>query len=371
MVLVGSWIAPYSSVSLSVQFQPLAEGTIRDTLRIVSRLSGPDTLLVPLTATVPSIPAVPESLVIRRGAVNNINLYWAPVTHSICGNPLTILQYHIFASTNPDGPFNQIGISAIDSFVHPFIINAQPIYFYRVTAEAPAPAGMVYVPAGPYQMGADYNSPYSLPIHTVNVPAFYMDISEVTNIRYKAFCDATSRAYPSDAGFSNMPNYFTDPAYANYPVVNVDWYDAGAYATWAGKRLPTEAEWERAAKGNTDNRQYPWGDIWVETNANIGGMADGYPNTSPVGTYPNGISPVGCYDMVGNMYEWCEDDWHSSYNGAPTNGSAWIDYPHGSNRVLRGGSWFGSGTSARCAYRGTFNPTIRYNFVGFRFAKTP
>ena len=235
----------------------------------------------------------------------------------------------------------------------------------------PIPGEMVLVPAGPYQMGATYQS-YAQPIHTVNVPAFYIDVYEVTNAEYKAFCDATSRAYPPDPGFPDMPNYFTNPTYANYPVVNVTWYDAGAYAAWAGKRLPTEAEWECAAKGNADNRLYPWGDTWVGANANIwDNPADGYTYTSPVGNYPNGISPAGCYDMAGNVWEWCEDDWHGDYNGAPTDGSAWIDTPRGSSRVVRGGSWDHNGSHARCAYRNNTGPTNRSNNLGFRCARTP
>jgi formylglycine-generating enzyme required for sulfatase activity len=369
--LVGNWVAPFSSVTLTVQFQPLAEGTFRDTLRVVSQLAGPDTLRIPMMATVPIVPAEPESLVIMRGAGTNMNIYWAPVTHSTCGHALTISQYRIFASANPDGPFNQIGTSAIDSFVHPFVLNAHPIYFYRVTADSP-PAGMVYVPAGPYSMGADYQPPYSLPIHTVNVPAFYMDIYEVTNAQYKAFCDATSREYPPDPGFSGMPDYFTNSAYANYPVVYVTWDDARAYAAWAGKRLPTEAEWERAAKGNTDNRQYPWGDTWVAANANIyDNPTDGCTYTAPVGTYPNGISPAGCYDMAGNVWEWCEDDWHEDYNGAPTDGSAWIDSPRESFRVDRGGSWGDGIWYPRCAIRGYYGSANRNYDLGFRCARTP
>jgi formylglycine-generating enzyme required for sulfatase activity len=238
------------------------------------------------------------------------------------------------------------------------------------------PAGMVLVPAGPYSMGADYDAPASLPIHTVNVPAFYMDIYEVTNAQYKVFCDSTSRAYPSDPTSDfYTPPYFSNPVYANYPVVNVDWNDAGAYATWAGKRLPTEAEWELAAKGNTDNRQWPWGDTWVAANANIfDNPADGYTYTSPVGNYSDGISPAGCYDMAGNVWEWCEDDCHGDYNGAPTDANAWIDSPRGSYRINRGGSWFmgdSHGTHTRCARRSYDYPSERYYAIGFRCAKTP
>lgn len=248
--------------------------------------------------------------------------------------------------------------------------TAGPIW--RFTTVTSSTAGMVLVPAGSFNMGADY-SVYSLPIHTVNLPAFYIDIYEVTNAKYKAFCDATGRAYPADPGFSGMPNYFTDPAFADYPVVNVSWNEANTYAAWAGKRLPTEAEWERAAKGNLDNRQWPWGDTWNGANANVSDNPDdGYPySTSPVGSYLGGVSPAGCYDMAGNVYEWCADDWHADYTNAPTDGSAWIDNPRGTSVVFRGGNWgLGSGW-ARCAMRGYAYPTSRGSTQGFRCAMTP
>ncbi len=241
------------------------------------------------------------------------------------------------------------------------------------------PVNMVLVPTGPYSMGAD-SFTASQPIHTVHVPAFYMDIYEVTNAQYRAFCDSTSRPYPPALGFdgmpgffNDMPNYFSNPTYANYPVAMVSWDDARAYSAWAGKRLPTEAEWERAAKGNTDNRHWPWGNTWIAANANIANSsADRYAKTSPVGTYPNGISPAGCYDMAGNVSEWCEDDYHESYTDAPTDGSPWIDSPRGSSRVLRGGSGFGNFSFARCDYRGAhLDPAARYPNVGFRCARTP
>jgi formylglycine-generating enzyme required for sulfatase activity len=252
------------------------------------------------------------------------------------------------------------------NFTHVNGLTSAGKRFYAVIAIS----SMVLVPAGPYDMGATYHSPYSLPIHTVSVPAFYIDVCEVTNAQYKAFCDATSRAYPPNPFY--YTNYFTNPVHSNYPVVNVTWYDARDYATWRGKRLPTEAEWERAAKGNSDNRQWPWGDTWVAANANVyNNPADGYTYTAPVGSYPNGVSPAGCYDMAGNVWEWCEDDWDSTYTDAPTDGSAWIDSPRGFYRVRRGGCWRNDYSYARCAKRVGYDPSYRYIGNGFRCARTP
>jgi formylglycine-generating enzyme required for sulfatase activity len=335
-----------------------------------------------------SAPNSPYSPVPADSATNQsvtVNLSWT------CSDPDgDSLTYDVYFGTLSPPPQVSSGQSA--TTYNPGTLAHSTTYYWRIvahdnndhttsgpvwsfsTTSGGGVAGMVLVSAGPYSMGADYQSPTSLPIHTVNVPAFYMDIYEVTNAQYKAFCDSTSRAYPPDPGFSGMPDYFTNTAYMNYPVVNVDWYDARAYAAWAGKRLPTEAEWERAAKGNADNRQWPWGDTWVAANANIyNNPADGYTYTSPVGNYPNGISPAGCYDMAGNVWEWCEDDWHDNYNigGRPDDGSAWIDNPRGSGRIGRGGSWSGGSPYSRCAGRGSNNPSFRLDTIGFRCSGTP
>ena len=236
------------------------------------------------------------------------------------------------------------------------------------------PQDMVLVPAGEYTMGSNTVGGTAVPEHTVYLDAFWIDKYEVTNREYRAFCDATTRAYPSDPGWGSMPNYFTN--YPDYPVVNVSWYDAEAYATWAGKRLPTEAEWERAAKGNLDNRLWPWGDDFgaliggTTYHANISGGGDGWTYTAPVGTFPTGVSPPGCYDMAGNVWEWC-NDWYDSgyYSISPVyNPPGPVS---GSGRVIRGGSWGDSSSYARCAARYNFDPAYRNINIGFRCARTP
>ncbi|MCX6639749.1 MAG: SUMF1/EgtB/PvdO family nonheme iron enzyme [bacterium] len=171
--------------------------------------------------------------------------------------------------------------------------------------DPPPPGEMVLIPAGTFTMGSTQVGGTAIPEHQVHLDAYWMDKYEVTNAQYKLFCDTTGHHYPSDPGFSGMSNYFTNSLYSNYPVVRVSWFDADSFATWAGKRLPTEAEWERAAKGDQDNRLWPWGDNLGTNNANIYGSGDGYTYTSPVGTFPTGVSPAGCYDMAGNVCEWC------------------------------------------------------------------
>ena len=231
------------------------------------------------------------------------------------------------------------------------------------------PDGMVLIPAGPFQMG--YEAMNCRPVHTVNVPAFYIDIHEVTNAQYKAFCDSTNRNYPLDSSDCGSPNVFLNPAYADYPVSIVSWNDAKAYATWAGKRLPSEAEWERAAKGNSENRPFPWGGTWIPSNVNIvNNTADGYIFSAPVGTYPGGVSPDGCYEMAGNVWEWCEDDWHASYSNAPTDGSAWINSPRATTRSIRGNSWLNVNTYSMCACRVHNYPTYHCGCIGFRCARS-
>jgi formylglycine-generating enzyme required for sulfatase activity len=315
-----------------------------------------------LAVAQPSTQAVSDLVIQSAENQTDILLNWSRP-------PLAIgFQIHAGDSVNfAVSGATQIGNTADTTFIHVNgLADAARRYYAVVAIYSDLPNQMVLVPAGSYQMGAEYQE-YAQPIHTVNVPAFYIDIYEVTNAQYRTFCDATGRAYPPDPGFSGMPNYFTDSAYSNYPVVMVSWNDAKAYATWAGKRLPTEAEWERAAKGDADNRNYPWGNAWVATNANTyNNPADGFTYTAPVGTFSAGISPAGCYDMSGNVWEWCEDDWHWSYEDAPADGSAWTDAPRGLFRVERGGSWLSDGTFPRCAFRYENPPTYRYYTIGFR-----
>ena len=206
---------------------------------------------------------------------------------------------------------------------------------------------LIYIPAGDFTMGSDDGGSDEKPIHTVYLDAYYIDKYEVTVGQFKKFCNATG---------GSMPDQPSSKQGDNHPVVNVTWYDASAYAFWAGKRLPTEAEWEKAARG-TDGRKYPWGNEWNGSYCNHGSDAspwtdasDGYEHTAPVGSFPQGASPYGVMDMAGNVWEWCQD-WYDKeyYQSSPSRNST--GPLSGSFRVLRGGCWFSTQLHCRSAYR--------------------
>jgi len=223
---------------------------------------------------------------------------------------------------------------------------------------------LIYIPAGEFTMGSSDNDDEK-PIHTVYLDAYYIDKYEVTMGQFREFCSATGRSIP------HRPSW--NPG-DNYPVVNVSWYDASAYASWAGKRLPTEAEWEKAARG-ADGRKYPWGNDWNGSYCNHGSdsspwtdASDGYEYTAPVGSFPQGASPYGVMDMAGNVWEWCQDwfdkDYYqSSPSRNPTGPSS------GSARVLRGGSWGFNQLDCRSTFRHGGSPQSGYASDGFRCAR--
>jgi serine/threonine protein kinase len=193
---------------------------------------------------------------------------------------------------------------------------------------------LVYVPEGEFRMGS--NDGNERPVHTVYLDAFWIDQYEVTNAAYAKCVDSGKCRKPVDTSASQRPSYYGNSKFDNYPVVNVNWYMARDYCQWAGRRLPTEAEWEKAARGDKDAHTYPWGDGINCDYANFYGCAGGV--TTEVGTYEKGKSPYGVYDMIGNAFEWVAD-WYSEtyYENSPYRNPLGPD--SGKWRVLRGGSW--------------------------------
>jgi formylglycine-generating enzyme required for sulfatase activity len=264
----------------------------------------------------------------------------------------------------------------------------------RTTITAADGAPMVLVPAGPFTMGSDADvalaecQKFQLecqrswfedeePVRRVTLDAFYIDQYEVTNARYAACVEAGACDPPAETSSWTQESYYGNPEYDDFPVIYMSWEQARSYCEWRGDRLPTEAEWEKAARG-TDGRIYPWGNTFEGNRLNFcdtncyeswanKDYDDGYADTAPVGSYPNGVSPYGMYDMAGNVWEWVAD-WYDAdyYATAPSHNPPGPD--DGERKVVRGGSWYLHDYGARSATRLTNEPGRQSIPNGFRCA---
>ena len=235
--------------------------------------------------------------------------------------------------------------------------------------EAPTAAGplfedMIAIPAGPFTMGQDGSKPKNGPSHSVDLPAYEIDHFEVTNEEFAHFAEQSG--YVTYAEQNSSKNW-TDVAEGkgNHPVVYITWDDATAYCEWAGKRLPTEPEWEKAARGE-DGRAYPWGPDFVAENGNF--YEGGIRGTTAVGSFPAGASPYGVEDVAGNVREWTEDDF-VAYPGAAADADPFFGK---GNKVNRGGGWFdGEDGEIVTTYNRNAGPpaTSANDDIGFRCAR--
>lgn len=259
------------------------------------------------------------------------------------------------ADLDGDGNVNLFDYMIIDQY---FGAQGDSLLLLETKVNPKDGAEMVWTSSGDFLMGSSSGNSDESPQRSVYLDGFWMYKNEVTVAQYRAFCQTTGRSMP------DAPNWGWQDT---HPMVNVSWHDSTAYASWAGGSLPTEAQWEKAARG-TDGRLFPWGNVWdISKCANAGNSSSG---TKPVGSYPSGVSPFECMDMAGNSWEWCKD-WYSDtyYQIAP--GRNPLGPVDGNYRVMRGGSWLdGAGASSfRCSFR-TFNLAAnRYISIGFRCVK--
>jgi formylglycine-generating enzyme required for sulfatase activity len=227
---------------------------------------------------------------------------------------------------------------------------------------------MMFVPQGTFPMGSPSGAGREdeRPQHNVFLDAYWIDKTEVTNAMYQKCVEAGGCTEPHLFNSMTRDSYYGNPDYDDFPVINVDWYQAKDYCSWAGRALPTEAQWEKAAKG-VASQTYPWegdvivpGNVMANYNNNIG-------DTTKVGSYPKGASPYGALDMAGNVWEWVADMYGADYysSSVQSNPTGPIS---GTNRVMRGGSWNDYGYYFRTTNRGYYYPTNYISTLGFRCA---
>ena len=246
------------------------------------------------------------------------------------------------------------------------------ILFFNMNGSAAAadpPTDMLYIPSGYAMMGAEYGDlsaqADAKPNHLVFLDAYYIDMHEVTNAEYAVCVAAGKCRLPQYAGSKTREQYFGSVTFANFPVVNISWQDAADYCAFAKKRLPTEAEWERAGRGAEDNRRYPWGNGSPKSvNINTTQIPG---DTERVNIYAKGLSPYGAADMLGNVSEWVSDwydaEWYKNDERENPKGPA-----SGTEKTIRGSSFETERSDLHITMRSGMAPENFSNTVGFRCA---
>lgn len=224
---------------------------------------------------------------------------------------------------------------------------------------------MVQIPEGPFVMGSKDGDPDEAPEHQTYLSTYYIDKKEVTQAEYDRFIRATKRGKPFIPVFEDDQSKILKP---ELPAIGMSWADAEAYCRWAGKRLPTEAEWEKAGRGE-GRRRYPWGDRFGAGNSNVDGEDDGFKYLAPPGSFESGRSPYGVYDMTGNVAEWVADTYKEDYyQKTPYRNPPGPE--DGQHKVIRGGSWRETEHNARLSKRFQAKMWRTDSTIGIRCAKS-
>lgn len=349
--------------------------------------------------TAPTAPTLSQPVNGATGVLTNSTLFWHGSSGAISYR-LQVATDSIFSNL----VYDQGGLTDTNQTVG---LIAERLYYWRVNASnnagisdwssfwsfTTAGCGIewITIPAGSFKMGQAPNDPYGWygnenPLHSVYLDAYQISKYEVTNAQFQAFINASgysNNTYWTAEGWDwrtanniNEPAYWSSgqynsgPSFPNYPVVGVSWYEAYAFCKWAGGRLPTEAEWEKAARGTDSSYIWPWGSVWdgSKCNSYYNTAPDTFTYSSPVGFFSTGQSPYGVYDMAGNVVEWV-NDWYQNnyYSISPTNNPQGPEI--GSDRVLRGGSWYWVDVHCRVSYRVWYAPHDRKYYLGFRLAR--
>lgn len=292
---------------------------------------------------------------------SNQDRTWLYISYSQSGSQEIIGWVTYDFISIPVEDFNRISILDV------FTLTPPSIQEIRTEVSPKDDMTMVFVPAGEFKMGSEQGGIDEKPVHGVYLDAFWIDQTEVTNAMYaKCVQDEICKSPALDKS-NTRSIYYGNPEYDDFPVLYVSWNDANTYCSWVERRLPREAEWEKAARG-TDQRIYPWGND--SPNGDLLNFNNNLGDTTKVGSYPEGISPSGALDMAGNAWEWVADIYNETYysSSPATNPTGPV---LGEGRVLRGGAFYFPDIGVRSTHRDSYDQSFNSFSIGFRCADSP
>lgn len=397
-------IEPYLSVVAGRSMSLRADArydSVEDFSRALERPAGrPAPVVSPMrrsdeTAPVSAAAAPPKLPISRRRQMERKTIIGLSTLLAVVLMVIAFFSLSDFSlsGNQPQGPeATETLQSAIISALTQLAPTATPTPLPTVPPTAtPAPlitgtgSQMIYIPGGVYSIGDNTSERSDVkPEQLIRLDAFYIDETEVTNAAYAQCVDAGECPRPARAGATYYQSYFRDPAFDDYPVINVSWFNADAFCRWRGARLPTEAEWEMAAGFDPVagvKYRYPWGDTFNGAELNFCDINcpredrstewdDGFRDTAPVATYPDGRSPSGVYDMLGNVMEWV-NDWYGSRTYVDITDTNPMGPIEGDFKSFRGGSWLTPLDELGVSVRANFEPTVAQANLGFRCAMAP